>query len=79
MANIKLGDRVRVKDRPGWISPPGYMLANAEGTVVKWIESEDLMKDMQEYISVKLDKAEGDGQVYIGNTFVFREKNLEKI
>ena len=79
MANIKLGDRVRVKDRSGWVSPPGYRLANAEGTVVKWIESEDLMEKMLEYISVKLDKADGDGQVYIGNTFVFREENLERI
>jgi len=79
MAKIKIGDRVRVKDSAGWVSPPGYRLANAEGTVVKWIESEDLMEDFKNFISVKLDKAEDEGKVYVGNTFVFREENLEKI
>jgi len=79
MAKIKLGDRVRVKDQPGWPSPPGYRLAKAEGTVVKWLEYGDPMVEFQNYILVKLDKAQGDAKVYIGNSFFFREENLVKL
>jgi len=53
MVEVKLGDRVRIKDRANWPSPPGYLFANAEGTVIKWIEYEQVMEDYQEYIYIQ--------------------------
>lgn len=79
MAKIKVGDRVRIKKRANWPSPPGYKLANAEGIVTKWVEYDEAMEEFQNYIYVKLEKAEGEGKVYIGNSFFFRAENLEKI
>ena len=79
MAEIKVGDRVRIKERTNWPSPPGFRLANAEGTVVKWVEYDEVMEEFPEFILVKLEKAEGEGKVYIGNNMFFQEENLEKI
>jgi hypothetical protein len=79
MAEFKVGDRVRVKGRDGWPADPGFVLTNAEGTVVKWVNYDDVMEEFQDYFHVLLEKADGKGQVYIGNTFVFRIENLERI
>ena len=79
MDKIKVGDRVRIKGRENWPIPPGYRLANAEGTVVKWLEYEEVMEEFPEFILVNLEKAEGEGKVYIGNRMFFHEENLEKI
>jgi hypothetical protein len=40
MSNVKVGDKVRIKDRPDWPSPPGYQLANSEGDVISVMEEE---------------------------------------
>ena len=79
MTKIKAGDRVRIKNRANWPTPPGYRLANAEGTVVKWLEYDEVMEEFPEFILVKLEKAEGEGKVYIGNNMFFQVENLEKI
>jgi hypothetical protein len=79
MAEIKVGDRVRIKDRPDWPKPPGYRLANAEGVVTKWVEYDEVMEEFQEYVYVRLEKAEGEAKVYIGNEMFFPAGNLEKI
>jgi hypothetical protein len=79
MAAIKLGDRVRVKDQTGWPSPPGFVLADAEGTVVKWVEYDEAMGEFKDFALVKLDKAKGAGKVYIGNKMYLRVEGLEKI
>ena len=79
MANINLGDRVRVKDRKDWPSPPGFVLANAEGTVIKWVEWDEVMEEFQDCALIKLDKAEGAGEVYIDNKMYLRVEDLEKI
>ena len=79
MDNIKMGDRVRVKDRADWPSPPGYRLAKAEGTVVKYVEDEEVLGEFKQYVHVKLERADGEGNVYIGNSMCFRLENLEKI
>ena len=79
MAEIKAGDRVKIKERKDWPSPPGYRLANAEGTVVKWAEWEEPMEDFQNHICVHIEKAEGDGKIFIGKDVFFRFENLEKI
>jgi len=75
MASIQTGNKVRIKDRKDWPKPPGYRLANAEGTVLK-AETEG---DFQDYILVQLEKAEGEGRAYIGKNLYFRVENLRKI
>lgn len=79
MAKIKIGDRVKIKDRADWPSPPGYRLANAEGTVVKYLEYDEVLRKFQRYVYVQLEKVAGEGKVYIGNKMFFRLENLEKI
>lgn len=79
MAEFNLGDRVRINDREGWPSPPGYRFANAEGTVVNWVEPVAMMDDMQDFVYVHLEKAEGEGKIYIGNKHFFKAEYLEKI
>jgi hypothetical protein len=77
MMSIKIGDKVRIKDRKGWPTPPGFKLANSEGTVVKmqnWIEN---VAEFPEYHKVRIDKTNSD--VKIGTEMIFREENLEKI
>ena len=77
MAHLKVGDRVRVKDRTDWPSVPGYRMANSEGTVVKWIEWQELMTEFQDYVHIQLEKTEV--KEYIGSIVIFRVENLEKI
>ena len=63
MSELKMGDRVRVKDRPGW--PGGYKIANWEGTVV------EVKEDPRGYVIVKADKT--------GYNMAFPELELDKI
>ena len=79
MTEIKLGDRVRIKGQKDWPSPPGYRLAYAEGTVGKWVEWDETMDDFQDFVFVRLEKAEGEGKPYIGNEMFFKAEYLEKI
>jgi len=79
MGEIKVGDRVRIKDRANWPAPPGYGLAHAEGRAVKWLEYEEVMEEFSEFILVEIEDAEGEGKVYIGNRMFFQEESLEKI
>ena len=77
MADIKPGDKVRIKDRKDWPSPPGYKLANSEGTVIKWIEWQEILEEFQDYAHIKIEKS--DVKEFIGKTTVFKVENLEKI
>ena len=77
MADLKVGDRVRVKDQKDWPSPPGYRFAGSEGTVGKWVEWEEPLKDFQDYVYVKIDKS--TASEYIGASLFFEAANLEKI
>ena len=79
MAKIKVGDRVKIKDRTQWPSPPGYRFAKAEGTVVKWVEYDETMEDFHDFVYVHIEKAQGEGKVYIGNNMFFLAENVEKI
>lgn len=76
MSKLKVGERVRVKDRIDWPSPPGYRLAASEGVVTKIWESGGL-EVFQDYIQVKLEKSGPD--VDISHTYNFRIENLERI
>jgi hypothetical protein len=79
MAEFKTGDRVRIKDRADWPSPPGYRLANAEGVVTKWTDLDDLdevMGDFRDYVCVQVDK---DRDLNLDKGLFFRKENLKKI
>ena len=63
MAKLKVGDRVKVIDRPGW--PGGYKIANWEGKVV------EIKDDPTGYIIIKADRT--------GYNMAFPEHEVEKI
>ena len=71
MANLKKGDRIRIKDRPDWPIPAGYKLANSEGQVVGVIE------EPEGYVTVLLDNNTTgiDASIPLG----FRVEAVEKI
>jgi len=48
MSIFKVGDRVKVLDKPGW--PDGYKLAKWEGTIVK------IAENPEGYVMMKADK-----------------------
>lgn len=50
MADIKVGDRIKIKGRPDWPMPTGYKLANAEGRVAEVVE------EPEGYVTVLLDE-----------------------
>lgn len=77
MAEIKIGDKVRVKDRQDWPTPPGYKLAGSEGVAVKICEWPEVLEEFPEYVKVQIEKTKAD--VKVGTTMLFREENLEKI
>lgn len=77
MTTIKLGDRVRIKDRSDWPFHPEYRLTDMEGIVTKLWESMDVMEEFQEYITIRIEKTTTDFAV--GTSLVFRMENLEKI
>lgn len=77
MAKFQLGDKVRIKERTGWIAPLGRALVEAEGIVVQWVDWSEKMADFKDYVYVRIEKAET--QEYIGNALFFRTEYLEKL
>jgi len=63
MGELKVNDKVKVKDRPGW--PGGYKIANQEGKIV------EVKEDPKGYVIMKADKT--------GYRMAFPEYELEKI
>ena len=64
MAKFDVGDRVRIKNQPDWPTPPGFMFANAEGTVVN-SDFDELMGEFQPYlVFVRLDKVGKNAKQY---------------
>ncbi len=68
MAEIKVGDRVRIKDRSDW--PGDYKTADSEGTVIE-------VQEPWGYIIIHLEKT--NAPVALGTTMTFREDAVEKI
>ena len=64
MAELSVGDRVKVLDKPGW-PDGGYKLANWEGKIAA------VINDPAGYVLMKADKT--------GYNMMFHEKELEKI
>ena len=77
MADIKIGDKVRIKERQNWPTPPGYKLANSEGVAVKICEWEEVLAGFSEYVKVRIEKTQAD--VKIGTSMLFRTEQLEKL
>jgi hypothetical protein len=50
LVNLKIGDRVKIKDRTDWYLPSGYKPANVEGRVFEVIE------ELPGYVTVLLEK-----------------------
>ena len=71
MADIKRGDKVRIKPRSDWWLPSDYKLANATGTVV------DVIEEPAGYVTVALDTDISgiDKRIPLG----FRLENIENI
>jgi hypothetical protein len=68
--NIKAGDRVKIKDRKDWPSPPGYPLAKSQGNVISVREEEG-------FVAVHLMKT---GVAPLKDTILtFRLENIEKV
>jgi len=63
MSQFKVGDRAKVKDRPGRLG--GYQIANWEGQIV------EVKEDPAGYVIMKADKT--------GYNTAFPEQELEKI
>ena len=62
MGNLKVGDKVKVADRPGW--PGGYKIAGWTGEIV------EVKEDPKDYVIMKADKT--------GYNMAFPENELEK-
>jgi hypothetical protein len=77
MANFKIGDRVRVKDRKGWPTPPGYKLAKSEGVVVKLAGWDEVLEEFSDFVKVKIEKTNSNEEV--GSELIFKKESLEKI
>ena len=75
MAGIKVGDRVRIKDRPDWPSPPGYRLANSEGRVIEVDEGSE--ENVEGFIKIQLEKTEADFD--IGTRLTLQTEVVQKI
>jgi len=63
MSEFRVGDRARVKDRPGW--PGGYKIANWEGEIV------EVKADPAGYVVMEADKT--------GYNMAFPGHELEKV
>jgi acyl dehydratase len=68
MAGFKVGDRVKIKDRPDW--PGQYKLAGSEGSIIE-------LQDPAGYVIIHIEKTEA--KVRPGTTLVFRSDAVEKI
>lgn len=73
MSDVKVGDRVRIKDRPDWPIPAGYKLANVEGQVV------EIVDEPVGYVKVLLDEAQNTTGKDTTTPLVFRAEAVEKL
>jgi len=73
MADIKAGDKVKVKDQPSW--PSGFRMAGAEGEVIE-------VKKPWGYVVMHVSKAGPRAEemgISLGATVTFREDEVEKV
>ncbi len=73
MFDLKIGDRVRIKERPDWPMPNGYKLANVEGTVSQ------VLNEPKGYIRVLLDKENNTTGMDTSMPLPFKVEAVEKV
>jgi hypothetical protein len=78
MATFNIGDKVRIKNQTDWPTSPGFRFADAEGTVAKSEYGEEVMKDYQHLVLVKVEKTGDSAKEYAGNAFWFLTDQVEK-
>jgi ribosomal protein L21E len=78
MATFNIGEKVRIKNQPDWPTPPGFRFAGVEGTVTKSEYGEEVMKDYQHLVFVKVEKTGDGAKDYAGNAFWFLLDQVEK-
>ncbi|MCX8031903.1 MAG: MaoC family dehydratase N-terminal domain-containing protein [Thermoleophilia bacterium] len=79
-AQFAVGDKVRLRPKAEWPNPPGFRFAGAEGTVVKWVEYDEPMKEFQGLVvCVRIDRASGEAEPYVGSTLMFLSSDLERV
>jgi hypothetical protein len=67
---IKTGEMVKVLDRTDWPIPPGYKLANSEGTVF-------LVNEEEGFVTLRLEKT--NANIPVNSFLTFRLENVEKL
>lgn len=77
MAKFNIGDKVRIKDQPGWPNPPGFAFANAQGTVAH-SDFDELMGDYEHLVFVQLDKVGEKAKAYKDIGLWFLTDQVEK-
>lgn len=78
MSEIKIGDKVRLSSNPQYPCP-GYVLGDAEGTIINWLEWEELMEGFEDYVYVKIDKTGKEGKEFIGKCEFFLKSDIQKM
>lgn len=79
MAKFEYGDKIKIKTPIDWPMPPGFRFAGAHGTVVPFIDWEEIMAEFKDVVNVRLDKVGESAEEYIGNIMFFHVDDLEKI
>ena len=69
MRNIKVGDLIRIKDRPDWPTPPGYPLRNSKGEVIE-------LKKKEGFVTLRLLKTKSN--IPRDALLTLRLENLER-
>jgi hypothetical protein len=77
MAKFNIGDKVRIKDQPDWPKPPGFVFADAQGTVVH-SDFDELMGDYEHLVFVRLDRVGDKAKVYKDIGLWFLTDQVEK-
>ena len=79
MAKFNIGNKVRIKKKSDWPTPPGFRFAGAEGTVVH-SDFDELMGEFQPHmVCVKIEKAGANAKEYVVDTgFWFLTDEVEK-
>ena len=79
MAKLNIGDKVRIKAERDWPTPPGFVFANAEGTVIH-SDFDELMEEFEPHlVFIKLEKVGNNAKEYKDIGLWFRSEQVEKI
>ena len=70
MHSYKVGDKVRIKDRSDWPSPPGYQLAGSEGSLTE-------VREEDGFIMMRLEKT--GAPMKPGTTVALRIEAIEPL